>query len=337
MLATTRASHSASRPPLSGPSRSRLVACLFTSGPPRLRSCARRRSSRRCSGCAARWSISAAKRPSPPRGTPGQTPTPEAGRRVNGMGTGVVIDPRGYIITNYHVVDGVHEIMVTLADGHRFIARLIDPRPGNRPGRHQDRRPEPAAGDTLGHVVAISCRAKRSSPWATPTATSTRSRAESSAPLHRAVQVSDAQFYSDLIQTDASINPGNSGGPLLNIDGDMIGINVAVRAGRRASASPSPSTRSWPWPSACWPPATPTRRGSAWNRRPTPPAGSTAWSSAPSRPRAPPPRRDSMAGDVVVAVGDTEIDRPLDFQRAMLDRAPGETAPRNGPAGGQVR
>ena len=41
----------------------------------------------------------------------------EAGRRVNGMGTGVVIDPRGYIITNHHVVDGVHEIQVTLADG----------------------------------------------------------------------------------------------------------------------------------------------------------------------------------------------------------------------------
>ena len=66
--------------------------------------------------------------------------------------------------------------------------------------------------------------------------------------LHRTVQVSDSQNYRDLIQTDASINPGNSGGPLLNIDGEMIGINVAVRQGHRGSALPFRST--WPcrWP-----------------------------------------------------------------------------------------
>ncbi len=164
--------------------------------------------------------------------TAGQAQGAETARRVNGMGTGVVIDPRGYIITNYHVVDGVRDIQVTLAGGERYIARLfardpetdlaiikIDPKqeiPVVNIGTSSDLMTGEtviAVGNAFGYEHTVT-------------------RGIISA-LHRSVQVNEAQYYDDLIQTDASINPGNSGGPLLNIDGEMIGINVAVRAGAR--------------------------------------------------------------------------------------------------------
>lgn len=58
--------------------------------------------------------------------TPGpDVPATEAGRRVNGMGTGVILDSRGYVVTNFHVVDGVREIQVTLDGGQHYTARLL--------------------------------------------------------------------------------------------------------------------------------------------------------------------------------------------------------------------
>ena len=151
-------------------------------------------------------------------------------RQVNGMGTGVVIDERGYIITNNHVVEGVGRIRVTLHDQQEYIAKLIahdpqtdlavikieplKPLPIIQIGSSHDLMPgEPvvAVGNAYGYENTVT-------------------RGIISA-LHRSVQVSDEQKYYNLIQTDASINPGNSGGPLLNVDGDMIGVNVAVRVG----------------------------------------------------------------------------------------------------------
>ena len=151
-------------------------------------------------------------------------------RRVNGMGTGVVIDDRGYAVTNFHVVDGVREIEVTLASGRTVAARLIshdrrtdlaiikinttEPLPVIQLGTSEDLligETVLALGNAFGYKHTVT-------------------RGIISA-LHRNVDVSPTQRYEDLIQTDASINPGNSGGPLLNIKGEMIGINVAVRAG----------------------------------------------------------------------------------------------------------
>lgn len=151
----------------------------------------------------------------------------EAARQVNGMGTGVIIDPRGYIITNYHVVDGVARIQVTMHDEKELVARLVahDPKtdlaiikiesdkplPVIRTGTSRDLMPgEPviAVGNAFGYTHTVT-------------------RGIISA-LHRTVQVSDDQKYHDLIQTDASINPGNSGGALVNLRGELVGINSAI-------------------------------------------------------------------------------------------------------------
>ena len=151
-------------------------------------------------------------------------------RRVNGMGTGVVIDPRGYVVTNYHVVEGVRRIEVTLSSGKTVSAALVshDPR--------TDLAVIKVASDTPMPVIAIGT-SNDLMMGETVLALGNAFGYEHTVPrgiisaLHRDVEVSRTQRYDDLIQTDASINPGNSGGPLLNINGEMIGINVAVRAG----------------------------------------------------------------------------------------------------------
>ena len=151
-------------------------------------------------------------------------------KRVNGMGTGVVVHSRGYILTNYHVVEGVRRIRVTLANGHPYIARLVAHDPVTDlaiikiPVNY--RMPVLQYGSSRDIMTGETVIAVGNAYGYEHTVTTGIVSAQ-----HRNVQVNDTQSYQDLIQTDASINPGNSGGPLLNIDGQMIGINVAVRQG----------------------------------------------------------------------------------------------------------
>ena len=151
-------------------------------------------------------------------------------RKVNGMGTGIVIDERGYIVTNHHVVADVDTLRVTLFDGTPHIARVVS----------FDRRQDLA-------IIKIDAgRALETLPLGTSSDlmlgedvlaignafgyehTVTRGIVSS---LTRDVEVNAEQAYENLIQIDAAINPGNSGGPLLNAKGDVVGINVAIRAG----------------------------------------------------------------------------------------------------------
>ncbi len=152
------------------------------------------------------------------------------GKKVNGMGTGIIIDERGYIVTNYHVVQDVDSLQVTLHDDSTYSARVVsfDSRrdlavikiPANRP---LEVMPMGTSSDLmLGEdVLAIG------NAFGYP---HTVTRGIISA-LGRNVEVNDEQAYENLIQIDAAINPGNSGGPLINRDGEVIGINVAIRAG----------------------------------------------------------------------------------------------------------
>jgi serine protease Do len=146
------------------------------------------------------------------------------------MGTGVIIDRRGYIITNLHVVEDVGRIEVTLSDGSTAIAKLLNydpetdlalikiPAVKELPTIQFGTSSDLMRGET---VVAIG------NPFGYQ---NTVTQGIISA-LHRDIPVNGTQEYKDLIQTNADINPGNSGGPLLNLDGDVIGINVAVRVG----------------------------------------------------------------------------------------------------------
>lgn len=151
-------------------------------------------------------------------------------RRVNGMGTGIVIDPRGYILTNHHVVEGVKDIHVTFSDRRSFAGRVVsfDPKTDLAIVKIDAPAPLPVlaigASDDLmiGEPVIAIGNAYGYGHTVT--------RGIISA-LDRTVQVNDTLQYENLIQTDASINPGNSGGPLLNVEGRLIGVNVAVRAG----------------------------------------------------------------------------------------------------------
>ncbi|MEC7640625.1 MAG: Do family serine endopeptidase [Nitrospinota bacterium] len=143
------------------------------------------------------------------------------------LGSGVLIDPKGYIITNEHVVAKSTRIKVTLIDKREFDARLIgadiksdlaiikidskELLPYIEMGRSDDLM----IGET---VLAIG------NPFGLQ---HTVTQGIISA-LHRSITAKNDIVYNDFIQVDASINPGNSGGPLLNIEGSLIGLNSAI-------------------------------------------------------------------------------------------------------------
>ncbi|MGA0161736.1 MAG: trypsin-like peptidase domain-containing protein, partial [Vulcanococcus sp.] len=165
----------------------------------------------------------------PPGG--GATRIPPSQRTERGQGSGVIYDPSGLLLTNAHVVEGTTRVMVGLPDGRRVegkvvgsdsvtdlaVVRLSGPGPW----------PVAALGDSdalqVGEwVIAVG------NPFGLDL-TVTFGIVSSLNRNAAALGITDKRLQ--LIQTDAAINPGNSGGPLLNADGEVIGINTLVRSG----------------------------------------------------------------------------------------------------------
>jgi len=241
-------------------------------------------------------------------------------RQVNGMGTGIVFDSRGYIVTNFHVVEGVSNIQVTMHDGRNAVAKLVahDPKTDLAVIKVDVAQPmqviefgtscdlmtgEPvvAIGNAYGYEHTVT-------------------RGIISA-LHRSVQVSDEQKYHDLIQTDASINPGNSGGPLLNIDGQVIGINVAVRVGAQGIGFAIPIDEALEVAARLMSVERidQSTHGIAGTTKCEPEKRSFTVNSV--RADSPAAKSGLQAGDVITSIGGRKIERSLDVELAFLGKS----------------
>jgi serine protease Do len=147
-----------------------------------------------------------------------------------GLGSGIIVDRRGYILTNDHVIQGVDQIKVGLADQRTFRATLVGRDPFTDLAVLKiDGANLPVArlGDSARLSIAQTVVAVGNPLWIEGGATVTTGVVSG---LGRSTEQEGLPVLHNLIQTDAAINPGNSGGPLLDLAGRVIGINTAVVA-----------------------------------------------------------------------------------------------------------
>ncbi len=147
-------------------------------------------------------------------------------RELKGLGTGMIIDSQGHILTNHHVAGGATKIEVQLSNGNRYSAKLVGTDSKTDLAVIQISAKEPLPNVTFGDsdkvevgewVVAIG-HPQGLDQTVTQGIISAKHR-------HG---ITDPNSYQDFLQTDAAINPGNSGGPLLNLKGEVIGVNAAI-------------------------------------------------------------------------------------------------------------
>lgn len=147
-------------------------------------------------------------------------------KELRGIGTGMVLDRQGNILTNHHVVAGATRMNVKLASGEEFEAKLVGADPKTDLAVIRIKPPADIPYLSFGNSDKV-----RVGEWViaigNPRGLEQTVTAGIISAKHR-TGILDPSSYQDYIQTDAAINPGNSGGPLLNIAGEVIGINAAI-------------------------------------------------------------------------------------------------------------
>src|SRR4051812_3720969 len=252
------------------------------------------------------------------------------------LGSGVVIDPSGFVVTNNHVIEGADQVKVSFPDRREFEAEIVlkDARSDLAVLRIGDKRERFTAidlGDSdalqVGDVVLA-----LGNPFGVG---QTVTHGIVSAVARTQVGITDYQFF---IQTDAAINPGNSGGALVDLSGRLVGINTAIfsRSGGSqgigfaipvnmvrvvvASAKSGGASVKRPWLGAKLQSVTPEIAESLGLKRP---AGALVASVAPKSPAA---RAGLRTGDLVVAVDGQPVDDPNAFDYRFATKALGGQA-----------
>jgi serine protease Do len=265
---------------------------------------------------------------------------PGMSRDVQGLGSGFIIDARGYVLTNEHVVRGATEVVVTTGDGTDYQAeivgtddvtdlallRLTDPAPRDLPVAVLGGSDDLVIGEW---VVAIGnpfgFLLSNNEPTVTAGVVSGLARN-----IIPGGTSESRGYYLDMIQTDASINPGNSGGPLVNALGEVIGVNSSIisesggsvglgfaipidRARRIADALMREGEVRRVWVGIEVQPSEPNRFGRSHRVEI---AGVVAGSSA--------ERAGARAGMIVDLVNGRPVRTPLDWEARLLDTRVGD-------------
>ena len=233
----------------------------------------------------------------------GRVSPPSRKVKTTSLGSGVIVDPDGYLVTNEHVIRKASKIHVTLANGTALEADLIASDRGADlalcrirsakplPFVRLDAVSEPMMGET---AIAIG------NPFGLENSVSVGVVSAKNRSLLSQGRVA----YSDLIQTDASINPGNSGGALLNVDGELIGINTAIYSDAEGIGFAIPVSRVR---KALGDMLSPRRTGKGWtglglDMAPGP-AGRARLLAASVQPGSPAEQAGIRPGDALAAVG----------------------------------